>query len=197
MKTSHFHLSITLFAAIAIALSGCAPVELPGETPGEITKQYSSYDEATRYSLTPTPLFSPDDGVSAVMTIGLYYAGNKDWIFIEAETWGVALIEKMGVKIDGEFIELLPDGGAINTDMGVVSPIYGRTVSKARFKTTPDLIRRINRADNVIVRLHTSTGLVDGDFKRYCGESTSLTTTACDGFAKFMSEVVDGNGNSE
>ena len=195
MNPPRFHLPIALFAAVAVALSGCATVTLPGE----ITEKHSSYDGITRHTMAPAYLFSPEGGItsSSTMAIGLYYAGDKDWIFITAEVWGVALIQRMGIKIDGDTVELLPEGGAINTDVDISAPSHGETISRARFETTPDLIRRINRANNVIIRLHTSKGFVDGDFTQVCGKSAALAMTVCDGFAKFMSEIVDGNGKSE
>ena len=191
MKTAAFQMLVAALAIVAaFALSGCAG------SPGDFTEEFSSYDGVTRHTMHPAPLGSPEGGIASTMLVGLYYAGDEDWIFIKAETWGVALIRKMGVNIDGDIVELLPDGGAIGTDVDIDTEGYG-TASKARFETTPDLIRRIIRAEKVLIRLHTSQGFVDGDFSENCGKSLGTITTACDGFAKFMSDIVDKGGDSE
>ena len=194
MKTAASRLLAAVWTAlIAFALSGCSPSK-----PGMFREEFSSYDGVTRHTMNPAALGSPEGGIMSTMLLGLYYAGDPDWIFINAEVFGVALIEKMGVNIDGDIVELLPEGGAISTDVDIDASEYRIASSKARFEVAPELIRRINGAEKVLVRLHTSEGFVDGDFSAQCGKSIAgLSTTVCDGFAKFMSEVVDKKGESE
>ena len=188
MKLNLAKFKLTFFLALCATIPGGCFVVPELAQMGEINTTVAQYDDEYSINMFPAHLGKGVD-------LGLKYIPDVGDLYLIVKVSEIKNVESLGINIDGNKNEF----EAVRKTYFGEGGLYG-SYSENKFLISKQLLENMLSGKRVIVRVRTSKGYIDNDFKQNCLFAKSKNspyasvglTLVCPVFEKFINEHMNG-----